>query len=193
MDYFISVYDAIILILIFSTYMGFHLYAALKNTKKKSQQIITPKNLTYIKEILFIILGFGILIGGSHITVMAATHLSQKFAISNRLIGLLIVSVGTSLPELFTSVIAIIKNQKSMAVGNIIGSNIFNTFAIIGTSALIHPINLDFKISTLDLPMLLIVNIFLLFIIFGYQKKIIQKFLPYVFFSGYIAYIFYIL
>lgn len=189
---FISPLEALILISIFITYIAY-LYLSTTNTQKKSKKLITHKKIPLFKESCFIILGFTLLIGGSHFTVMGATELSQKIGISERLMGILLVSVGTSLPELFTSIIAIMKNQTNMAIGNIIGSNIFNTFAILGTASWINSTTLDPKIRNIDIPVLLIVNMSLLLIIYGYQKTIIKKTLPYAFFTGYIAYISYLL
>ncbi|MDE0518183.1 MAG: hypothetical protein OXH36_01305, partial [Bdellovibrionales bacterium] len=147
-------------------------------------------NKINMREILFIILGFGLLIGGSHLTVMGASYLGEGLGMSERLIGILIVSVGTSLPELFASLVAIVKGEKDMAVGNIIGSNIFNTFAILSTAAWIKPVAIDTKMFTIDLPVLLCTHILLLLLVFCYQFRWIQKALPYIFFSGYICYLF---
>lgn len=147
------------------------------------------REASLIKEIFLVALSFILLIGGSHLTVTGATSLGQTIGMSERLIGILIVSVGTSLPELFASVAAILKNQKDMAIGNIIGSNIFNTFAIFSTAGWILPAKLDSKMLNLDLPALLLIHISLLLIIFCYQVRWIQKLLPYIFLSGYIVYL----
>ena len=193
LDYFISSLDAFFLTLIFLAYIALSLFSAKMNHQKKQEIPESTKNQPVLKEVLFIILGLSILIGGSHLTVTGAAHLSQQLGMSERLIGILIVSVGTGLPELFASLTAIMKNHRSMAIGNIIGSNIFNTFAILSTSAWIQPVAIDPQILTLDLPVLLVVHTTLLLIIFCYQIRWIQKALPYVFFSGYIAYIIYLL
>ena len=120
---------------------------------------------------------------------MGAEGVGRAWGMSERFIGILIVSVGTSLPELFASLSAILKGRQDMAIGNIVGSNIFNTFAIAGTSAWIQPISLDSKMWTMDLPTLLLIHIALLSILFCYKWKWFQRMLPYVFFSGYIVYL----
>ena len=142
-----------------------------------------------LKATLLLVLGFVLLIGGSHLTVMGAEGVGRAWGMSERFIGILIVSVGTSLPELFASLSAILKGRQDMAIGNIVGSNIFNTFAIAGTSAWIQPISLDSKMWTMDLPTLLLIHIALLSILFCYKWKWFQRALPYAFFSGYIVYL----
>ena len=86
------------------------------------------------------IIGMGLIVFGSDITVDAATELAKIFGMSERLIGLTIVAFGTSLPELVTSVVAARRGKADIAIGNIVGSNIFNILFVVGTSALIIPI-----------------------------------------------------
>lgn len=86
------------------------------------------------------IVGLGLIILGSDVTVDAATSLAEMFGLSERFIGLTIVALGTSLPELFTSVIAAKKGKADIAIGNIVGSNIFNILFVVGTSSLIIPV-----------------------------------------------------
>jgi cation:H+ antiporter len=84
--------------------------------------------------------GLGLIIWGSDLTVDAATSLAKRFGMSERFIGLTVVALGTSLPELFTSVSAARKGKADIAIGNIVGSNVFNILFIIGTSSLIIPV-----------------------------------------------------
>ena len=206
MDDFISRADAFVLSLIFVIYMVFSVKFAKRagesamkaekppvtNIKKQNgDEAGLPKNGEPfgLKSVLCIILGFVLLIGGSHLTVAGAVGLGKAFGMSERLIGILIVSVGTSLPELFTSFTAILKGYKDMAVGNIIGSNIFNTFAIFSTVGWILPAKLDPKMTQVDLPVLLLIHTALLSIVFCYRFKWINRLLPYAFFIGYIVYL----
>ena len=189
-NYFLSRQDAFFLTIIFLFYIMLSFFSARKGEPPLQSLEVRTDNKLLLKEVLFIILGFGLLIGGSHLTVMGAAALGEKLGMSERLIGILIVSVGTSLPELFASSVAILKGAKDMAVGNIIGSNIFNTFAILSTAAWIKPVSIDTKIFTIDLPALLCTHILLLLIIFCHKFKWVQKALPYIFFSGYVLYLF---
>lgn len=92
------------------------------------------------KLILQGVIGLGLVVWGSDLTVDAATKLAEIFGMSERFIGLTVVALGTSLPELFTSVIAAKKGKADIAIGNIVGSNIFNLLFVVGTSALIIPV-----------------------------------------------------
>jgi len=186
-DHFLSRLDAFFLTLIFLAYIVFSLFTARQTSPEPTTK--PNKNQPLLTEVFIIILGFALLIGGSHLTVTGAAGLGQKWGMSERLIGILIVSVGTSLPELFASLAAIMRGHKDMAVGNIIGSNIFNTFAIFSTSAWILPVSLDSKMWQIDLPVLFLIHTFLLLILFCHQVRWFQKALPYIFFGGYICYL----
>jgi cation:H+ antiporter len=96
--------------------------------------------------------GLVVLVIGARLLVDSSTELARAFGISEAVIGLTIVAVGTSLPELATSVIAAIRKQTEIAVGNIVGSNIFNIFGILGTTALIAPIPADPRFASVDMP-----------------------------------------
>ncbi|ESW60305.1 MAG: sodium:calcium antiporter [Rhodobacter sp. CACIA14H1] len=96
--------------------------------------------------------GLVVLVIGARLLVDGATEIARGFGISEAVIGLTIVAVGTSLPELATSVIAAIRKQTEIAVGNIVGSNIFNIFGILGTTALIAPIPSEARFALIDMP-----------------------------------------
>lgn len=93
-----------------------------------------------LKMIVMVLIGAGLIVLGSDVTVNAATAIATGFGMSERLVGLTIVALGTSLPELVTSVTASIKGKADIAVGNIVGSNIFNILFVVGTTALITPV-----------------------------------------------------
>ncbi len=104
------------------------------------------------KAALMTVGGLVVLVIGARLLVDSATDIARTFGISEAVIGLTIVAVGTSLPELATSVVAAIRKHTEIAVGNIVGSNIFNIFGILGTTALIAPIPADPRFSALDMP-----------------------------------------
>ena len=97
-------------------------------------------DISIAKALLFIAIGLVLIIAGSNVAVDAASELARTFGLSERFIGLTIVALGTSLPELVTSVIAARKGNADIAIGNIVGSNIFNILFVVGTSSLIIPI-----------------------------------------------------
>jgi cation:H+ antiporter len=101
------------------------------------------KNDPLWKLLLLTIVGLVLVVWGSDVTVDAATEIARQIGFSERLIGLTIVALGTSLPELFTSVTAARKGKAGLAVGNIVGSNVFNILFVVGTTALITPVAFD--------------------------------------------------
>ena len=98
------------------------------------------KKDTVLKMVLMVAVGIAMIVFGSDVTVDAATELAVMFGMEERLIGLTIVALGTSLPELVTSVTAAVKGKTDIAIGNIVGSNIFNILFVVGTTALITPV-----------------------------------------------------
>jgi cation:H+ antiporter len=96
--------------------------------------------------------GLVVLVIGARLLVTSATTIARDFGLSEAVIGLTIVAVGTSLPEMATSVVAAIRKHTEIAVGNVVGSNIFNIFGILGVTALIHPIPSDARFASIDMP-----------------------------------------
>ena len=138
----ISRNDGIILVLLYAIYFLYPVIIEIKDIKKsveeeKKKHIKTKSTLL---SILFIILGVIALKNGGDIVVKEATEIAARHNISERVIGLTIVAIGTALPELVTSIIAVIKNEGDLAVGNLIGSCILNSFLILGTGAIITTI-----------------------------------------------------
>ena len=108
--------------------------------KKDRNDEEEAKEISILKALIFTFLGLILIVWGSNVTVDAATKLAQMFGLSERFIGLTIVALGTSLPELFTSVSAASKGNADIAIGNIVGSNIFNILFVVGISAAIIPV-----------------------------------------------------
>ena len=192
-DLFLSRLEALILSLLFFTYMFFCYFFArstqAENEDRPEMPVKAKPSFSVTGFVGFLTLGIILLAGGSQLTVMGAEGLGQNLGISERILGLLIVSTGTSLPEFIASLTAILKGHKDMAIGNIIGSNVFNTFAILSLAVWIRPTTLDKNLWTLDLPALWLTHLLLLLLIFGYHKKWIQKALPYVFLTGYVVFL----
>jgi len=111
-----------------------------------------PMETSIAKATLMTLGGLGLLVIGAHFLVDSASTIARTFGISEAVIGLTIVAVGTSLPELATSVIAAYRRQTEIAVGNVVGSNIFNIFSILGITALITPIPAEARFATIDMP-----------------------------------------
>ncbi len=128
-------------ILMWVCFLGYLAYMFVMTKKGQMQaEEMESSNAPMWKMILMAIIGLALIIFGSDVTVDAATALATAFGMSERFIGLTIVALGTSLPELFTSVIAARKGKADIAIGNIVGSNIFNILFVVSTSALIIPV-----------------------------------------------------
>lgn len=133
----ISFWEGIVLWIVFLFYLD---YLFVMTKKKQEDQSQEYQKLPIWKLLLAVLVGLGAVVWGSDITVDAATALAKGFGLSERFIGLTIVALGTSLPELVTSVSAAIKGKADIAIGNIVGSNIFNILFVVGTTALIIPV-----------------------------------------------------
>lgn len=138
-DLTISRIEGIILLLLFTMVLGTQIRAALKNRDTlASEEDEVPMRPLMIG--VNIVLGLACIIIGGQLAVNGATGIARMFGLSETLIGLTIVAIGTSLPELVTSLVAARKGQNEIAMGNVIGSNIFNLLLILGVSATITPI-----------------------------------------------------
>lgn len=134
----ISLLDGIVQIVLFTSYLIYLLKKA-KQQPESCQMELKQRKLW--QTVCLTIIGLGAIVLGSDLAVDAACSIARLLGISERLIGLTIVALGTSLPELFTSVIAAQKGNADIAIGNIIGSNIFNILFVVGLSALIIPVH----------------------------------------------------
>ena len=132
----ITVWGGIILLLVFCSFMGHSVHIAQRNPDETGE----IKPLLAWKMLLLILFGlFGLVLGGE-LVVRGATGVARTLGVSDAVIGLTVVALGTSLPELATSCVAAFKHNCDLALGNVIGSNIFNVFFILGVGAVIHPL-----------------------------------------------------
>lgn len=168
-DNSIGFIDGILLWVLFIAYIAY-LFIMTKKGKIQADESDDEDNGKKPKKvwqlILFGIIGVALVVFGSNITVNAATEIATMFGMSERFIGLTIVALGTSLPELVTSITAALKKNADIAIGNIVGSNIFNILFVIGTSAMITPVAYQnqflvdsiFCVATAILLLLLVLN-----------------------------------
>lgn len=165
----VSRFDGIILLIFFCLFL-YYVYRQLK--RENIPHDLKRVELTNFKIWMFILLGLAFLIVGGRLVVINSVNIAEELGISQTIIGLTIVATGTSLPELVTSVVAAIKKNSDIAVGNIIGSNIFNIFLVLGVSTLIKPIEYNTKFN-FDLYLLGFGTILLFIAMFsGKQKKL---------------------
>ena len=114
-----------------------------------------PEGMPMKRALGWLLVGLVVLLAGSHLLVWGAQQLAMAFGVSELVIGLTVVAVGTSLPELAVSVISALKGEHDMAIGNIIGSNIFNSLAVVGIAGIIHPSVFDRELLTAHLPVMI--------------------------------------
>lgn len=163
--------DGIILLVFFCLFI-FYVYKQLKSDPSETEELLTVTALTNTKMALFIAGGLAGLVLGGHLVVNNATFIAESLGISQKIIGLTVVAAGTSLPELATSVVAALKKNADIAVGNIIGSNIFNIFLILGASSALAPIGFSESFN-IDIYILAGGTIFLFLGMFtGGRKKL---------------------
>ena len=155
----------IILLVIFAGYIGTLIVLAKRNKVTEEN----GKDMPVWKCLLLIVAGLVCIIVGGQLDVENAKGIAAALGMSETLIGLTVVAIGTSLPELVTSIVAARKGENGLAVGNVVGSNIFNILFILGVSATIHPIAVNYA-SVIDLLILIVVSAVTL--IFSLTKKI---------------------
>ena len=189
-------FDGIVFLVLFTGYIIVMIRSAMKARAAGEKVEIegveecdNMKELSYGKSILFLIIGAAAIALGGDLTVDSASRIAIELGMSQTLVGLTIVSVGTSLPELVTSVVAARKNEVDMAVGNAVGSNIFNILMVLGISGVLSPVALLHE-NLVDIVILIIFTI-LVWIFAGTKKKISRKegiimTLAYLIYCGYI-------
>ena len=153
--------DGVILLIGFAGFMIYTFHTAKKDGLMPTEEELEdnaeqPKDYSHLlRNIFWIVVGLGCLIYGSNLFVDAATYVAHRFGVRQSVIGLTIVAGGTSLPELATSVVAAYKGRSAIAIGNVIGSNVFNILFILGTTAVIRPLRI-MGITIVDLMVLLV-------------------------------------
>ncbi len=123
------------------------------------------------KAIMWLVIGLILLIAASRMLVYGAVYIAQGLGISDLVIGLTVVAIGTSLPELASSLVAIKKGENDMALGNIIGSNLFNTLAVIGLAALVQPMEITPEVISRDWTLMMALTLSLLILGIGIKKQ----------------------
>ncbi len=178
--------DGIILVLLFAAFLAWMVISAKKSRTEEEEEI---KVMPVWKCILCIVVGIAAIILGGDMVVDAASAIAASFGLSQNLIGLTIVAFGTSLPELVTSLVAAKKGEVDMALGNVIGSNIFNILLIVGVAATVSPMAMLME-NIIDGIILIAMSILVL--IFAWKKKSVNRIegiIMLLLYAGYIVYI----
>ena len=128
-----------------------------------------PKPMSTRLALFWLVFGLTVLVISSKILVWGAVQIATEFGVSDLLIGLTIIAIGTSLPELAASIAGALKNEHDIAIGNVVGSNIFNTLAVMGIPGLIYPSTLDAGVLQRDIPVVFILTIALVIMAYGFK------------------------
>ena len=182
--------DGIALLGFFGVFMAYSIGIAKMDDPADADTSSSARSFPLWKVILSIVLGLVCLIGGGQFFVQGASGIARSLGLSEAVIGLTLVAGGTSLPELATSVVAARKGQSGIAIGNVIGSNLFNIFWILGVCATIHPMSVN-GITIVDFAMLFMSGVFFWF--FAKTQHRILRWEGVVLVTLYIAYIVWLL
>lgn len=174
-DLDLSRLDAVILLLVFGSLMAWTIYQGVKQSSDplaKQMESQTAVNTMPLRRAFFWLLaGLLMLIASSRILVWGAVQIAQIFGVSDMIIGLTVVAIGTSLPELASSVIAARKGEHDIALGNVIGSNLFNTLAVVGIAGSIHPFSVAPETLFRDMVVMGALTISLFLIGYGFKGR----------------------
>lgn len=177
--------DGLIMLLFFTIFLVYNITLSFSEGYTGDMEI--KSRSAWLASIL-IIAGLALLVAGGRIIVYSAIKVAASIGLSDRVIALTIISIGTSLPEFATSVVAARKKNPDIAIGNIVGSNIFNVFFILGLSAIIHPVTLQ-PISNFDMLVNLAVSLLLYIFIFTGKGRQLNRWEGFLFIFIYISYL----
>lgn len=181
--------DGLILLSFFVIFM-YYVFGLAKSNPQSTELEEGEKNYSTSKSLLYVVAGLALLGVGAKFIVDAAVAVALQFGLSEALIGLTIVAVGTSLPEVAASIVAAKRGKVEIAVGNVIGSNIFNIFLILGVSALVRPLPFS-EVFFFDLWVVIISTLVLFLALFVGRKYVIEKWQGMALLGLYISYLAY--
>lgn len=170
-DRMLSFVDALVLIVVFAGLIAWSVYQCMKQKTDTMATEVTEElksqTVPVKKAALWLLVGLALLIVSSRILVWGAVDLATAFGVSDLIIGLTIVAIGTSLPELASSVIAARKGEHDLALGNILGSNLFNTLAVVGIAGLISPMSVAPELLSRDFTVMAVLTLSLFVMGYG--------------------------
>lgn len=181
--------DGVILLVLFAGFLFVNIYECLKANKALSEKEKEEnRKIKLFKNIILLIVGLAGIIFGGDLIVKNATNIATMLGVSETLIGLTIVALGTSLPELVTSIVALCKGSNDIAIGNVVGSNLFNILFILGASSTLSPLSVDSKLA---IDTLILLGASILTFVFCVSGKKVTKWEGIVMLLIYFAYLAY--
>ena len=182
-DHFLGHVGGFLLLAAFALFMAYSIYRA---SGSEEQEDAPKEQLSAFKNTCYVLGGLLLLIVGSNVFVDHASNLALQMGVSEGVVGLTVVAGGTSLPELATTVVAARKGQSALAIGNVIGSNVFNILLILGLTATIHPLQIE-GITTIDMAVMLLSVTFVW--LFAFTRFKVERWEGFVLLLGYLAYL----
>jgi cation:H+ antiporter len=174
-DSFISRFEALLLLLVFAALMGWAIFQGMRHKVDsfgaEIELDLATKKMTVQQAFFWLLLGLACLIVSSRILVWGAVAIAQSLGVSDLMIGLTVVAIGTSLPELASSFAATRKGEHDIALGNILGSNIFNTLAVVGIAGAIAPMSIDSHVFSRDMPVMALLTLSLFVFGYGFHRQ----------------------
>jgi cation:H+ antiporter len=165
--------EALVLLGVFVSLMVWTVWQGLRKKSdslgSEMEQELKGRTMPVGRAVFWLIGGLVLLVVSSQILIWGAIKIAQGFGVSDLIIGLTIVAVGTSLPELASSIIAARKGEHDIALGNVLGSNLFNTLAVVGIAGTIHPIIVGPEVFSRDITVMALLTLSLFFIGFGFR------------------------
>ncbi len=183
-DHFLGHVGGFMLLAGFALFMAYSIYSASRSPEPDSNDQVAQ--MSKLKSAIIVLGGLLLLIVGSNVFVDHASQLAFSMGISEGVVGLTVVAGGTSLPELATTVVAARKGQSALAIGNVIGSNVFNILLILGLTATIHPLQIE-GITTIDMAVMLLSVSFVW--IFCFTRLKVERWEGATLLVGYLAYL----
>ena len=178
LDLRLDIFDGFILLALLFLFLGYTFRESKKSQNHEFDEFAKKidKSET-VKTWVMLVIGLIVLISSAKLVVWGGVAIAQAFGVSDLIIGLTVVALGTSLPELAVSIASVLKKQYEMVVGNVIGSNLFNTIAVLAIPGFIHPSDVAPEVMTRDYPVMLLLTVLLFAVSYKFGKKhIINRF-----------------
>ncbi|MFO7731498.1 MAG: calcium/sodium antiporter [Spirochaetia bacterium] len=167
--------EAIVLLILFGGVMAWNIWQGMRKQPdtlgREIEESLEAKTLPMSKAVFSLLAGLVLLVVSSRILVWGAVEIALAFGVSDLVIGLTIVAVGTSLPELASTLAAVRKNEHDIAIGNVLGSNMFNTLAVVGIAGVIQPISVETKVFTRDMLVMAVLTLSLFVVCYGFRGR----------------------
>jgi len=165
--------EGLVLLGLFAVLMGWSIWQGTRapddNMGTEFEQELVERAMPLARAAIWLVIGLVVLVASSRLLVWGAVEIARGFGVSDLVIGLTVIAIGTSLPELASSLIAARKGEHDIALGNIVGSNMFNTLGVVGIAGTIHPMSVEPAVLTRDLPVMALLTVSLF--VFGYRWR----------------------